>query len=124
MERTTFERYAAMLDEIDRLIHEDTTVCDVVRGSSAEPPYCEHQIKVRGVDAERVNWIRERLEHLRGDVAVVETAIALADSKTAEILTLHYREGLTWDQVALVVGGYKNGDGPRRLAERYIDGYW
>lgn len=122
MDRTLFERYKASADELDRLVRQDVSVCDVVRGSSPESPYTSHPIKVRGIDLETANWIRERIERLKGEMAVVESAISLAPERTRDVLTLHYVEGLNWAQVQMVLG-YSTPDAPRKAAHRYIEEY-
>ena len=118
--RQLFEDYVYMRREIDRLLAEDTTATDVVRGSSVEAPYTEHPIKVRGIDTQYAKWIEERVETLRGKCAEVEAAIALApNSKMRLILMYRYQDGLDWDEVGRRMG--KSGDTCRKEVNQYLN---
>lgn len=122
--RNLFEDYLFMRAEIDRLLSEDTTASDVVRGSSPESPYTAHTIRVRGIDTQYANWIAERVETLRAQCAEVEAATALAPNSMIRLILIYrYHEGITdWDEVGARLPIPKTGEACRKLAHRYIDG--
>lgn len=122
--RQQFDDYIYMRQEIERLLQEDTTATDVVRGSSVEAPYTSHPIKVHGIDTQYARWIAERVETLRGQCAEVEAAIALAPNSLIRlILTYKYVDGLSWDEVGQRLPRAKSGDACRKMAATYIDGH-
>lgn len=96
------ERYLVYRDELRKAQHlmEDTCeVVDTVRGSSPEPPYVQHTITVRGVDAARRERNMKRIDRLLGRCAEVEAEIALAPASVSGLLKAKYILGLQWDQV-------------------------
>lgn len=115
-----FEDYVYMQREINRLLSEDTTATDVVRGSSVEAPYTSHSIKVRGIDTQYANWISERVEALRGKCAEVEAAIALAPNSRIRLILMHrFQDGMGWDEVGRLMA--KSGDACRKEANQYLN---
>lgn len=123
-DRQYFEDYLYMRQEIDRLLSEDTTATDVVRGSSPEAPYTAHSIKVRGVDTQYAKWIDERVESLRVKCAEVEVAIANAPNSLVRLILMYrYMDGiLNWQDLAEKLGNRKTAEACRKIHQRYFDG--
>lgn len=122
--RSLFEEYRRKCEQIAQLNADSCLICDVVRGSSAEPPYSTHAIRVAGVDRDRREYNRLRVERLKAECAYVEAAAALAPSQVRAALTLHYLDGLTWEQAAERMQAdfpQATTDGIRMSAYRYLD---
>lgn len=119
-----FDDYVYMRREIKRLMAENTTISDVVRGSSAEAPYTQHTIRISGVDRQYATWIAERVESLTDMCARVEKAVSSAPNSLIRlILTYRYLDGIeNWKQVGEMLPVPRSGDACRKLAHRYIDG--
>ena len=99
-----FERYRQNLEHIERLQDDNCIVSDSVRGSSSELPYSTHTFRVAGVDRSRAEYNAAKLEILRGEVAGVDAALALAPDRVKAALMLRYLDELpTWEAVAGVM---------------------
>lgn len=119
-----FEAYVANVREIKllrRKIYQMGELYDTVRGSSAECPYTEHTITVRGRNAEKERRIRERMDELTQAIQAVEDAIDRApNSRIRTVLMLRYQEGMRWQDVADVLGGSATKDGVRKIVNRFF----
>lgn len=121
--KTMFNEYIYMKAEIKRLLSEDTTATDVVRGSSVEAPYTQHTIRVSGIDSQYARWIRERIETLQDRCATVEKVIANAPNSLIRLILIYrYQDGMDWEQVGKRLPKQRSGDACRKVAERYLDG--
>lgn len=85
------------------------TVRDSVKGSSLEPPYCIHTIKIEGVNVKEVIKSKKRLgrklKALQDELAGLEKQLeAVDDFETKEILRMIYIFGLTQEETAKELG--------------------
>lgn len=99
---------------------------DAVRGSSSEWPYTFHTMTVSGQDAAKVRRILAEMADDRELCRRVEEALSKAPNREVrDILTLHYIEGLKWEEVAdLRMGDKQNTSGSealRKRAQRFLD---
>ena len=99
-------------EQIDNLDYNITT--DTVKGSDTEYPYISRNIKITGVDiqdyerkAKRLKRkLSRRVEELLDLLEEINEYIeSIDDSLIRQIIILRYINGLTWDQVAVHIGG-------------------
>lgn len=96
-----FESYTYNLMEIDRCLKDSCQTSDIVRGSSSEPPFCEHTIHIAGVDRTRAERNTKYISRLNSRINCVDMALQNATPKIKKALTLYYLDGLLeWDEVA------------------------
>lgn len=123
--RKLFHDYRAMRAEIEHLRSIDPTVSDLVKGSSSEAPYTQHSVRIRGIDRQYANWIKERIESLSALCAEVEAATALAPASIRLILMLRFHQGLDWEDIADQIPTNGRGERPdgasvKKRVERYL----
>lgn len=108
---------------------EPDTVVDSVRGSSRYFPYIERNFKIEGIDYDDYNrkarrlerQLKRRLEELMDLVEETNSFIEnIDDSLIRQIIALRYINGLTWDQVAVHIGGNNTAESVRKAAERFL----
>lgn len=120
-------REARRMAEIDKQRLEGAKqMTDTVRGSSTEWPYTQHPVTVTGRNAGEERAILARIAENKALCARVEEAIWRApNEKIRCILTLHYVEGFSWENVAEIWAGddvnAPGGTGVRKIAQRYLD---
>lgn len=106
-----------------------TVVTDKVRGSSSHFPYVQRSFTVEGIDYEEYNSKAKRLQgklnkrknelmNLAGETN--EFIEKIDDSLVRQIISLRYVSGLTWEQVAVNIGGNNTADSVRKVAERFL----
>lgn len=121
MLRKMFEEYTANINAIQALKADPCLVSDVVRGSSTEPPYGEHSIRVTGVDRLRKARNQKMITELEHSVGVVDALIDnLQPGRLKTTLSLKYRDGLSWEDVGAALG--MDGDACRKQAVRWFNG--
>lgn len=90
-------------------------VADTVQTSSPDWPYTEHTLRIRGwlpggmVDKDQIKQLEDLLEDRKrrcvAELVALEGYISsITDSKTRQLLSLRYVEGLTLQEVAQEVG--------------------
>ena len=107
----SLQREAQLLQEELRRLPQTK---DSVKGSMAEHPYIEHTVIVSGVDeqqAERLcRQLQRKLNRIQEEVEAMEQWLdEVDDAEMRTILRLRYRNGVSWQGVALQMG--KTGDG-------------
>ena len=118
--RKLFEDYRFMQMEIARLKRDDCMAFDMVLGSHPESPFTKHQIRLSGVDKQRAQANKERIETLEAMCADVEAAIVLApNSQIRMVLELRYRDGLSWVDVGAQMD--MSDDSCRKIAHKYLE---
>lgn len=110
--KTSFKKIKYLKKEIDILERKrirQETVLDSVTGSSPEPPYCAHMIKIEGVDVSGYlnanNLLEKKLKALQDELKMLEEKLEVVDDfETKEILRMIYIFGLTQEEVAKELG--------------------
>lgn len=117
-------------EQIDNLDYNITT--DTVKGSDTEYPYISRNIKITGVDiqdyerkAKRLKRkLSRRVEELLDLLEEINEYIeSIDDSLIRQIIILRYIKGLTWDQVAVHIGGGNTADSVRMALNRFLERY-
>lgn len=117
-------------EQIDNLDYNITT--DTVKGSDTEYPYISRNIKITGVDiqdyerkAKRLKRkLSRRVEELLDLLEEINEYIeSIDDSLIRQIIILRYINGLTWDQVAVHIGGGNTADSVRMASNRFLERY-
>ncbi|GMQ56773.1 hypothetical protein AN1V17_11670 [Vallitalea sediminicola] len=104
-------------------------VADTVRASSKSFPYIQHTVRISGVDARKIDKISrvkdilsKRKAKLYHDMEEVEKFIStIEDSIIRQIITLRFIKGWSWNNVAMTIYGYPNGDTARKKITRYFN---
>jgi DNA-directed RNA polymerase specialized sigma subunit len=95
--------------QMDNITVKTNMVSDTVTGSSPFFPFCEHTIKITGIDIEgyerKVNRIRKeqqkRIDELLNKVKEIKDFISQEpDSEMRAILECRYVDCLTWGEIA------------------------
>lgn len=134
MNKEQLKQLRYLKNEIDILKEQITNLdytiaTDSVRGSDNEFPYTERSFTITGIDYEDYNRKMRRLQrklNRRIDelVDLVEETCEyidnIDDSLIRQIITLRYVNGLSWNQVAMSIGGNNTVDSVRKVAERYL----
>ncbi|MDI3310944.1 MAG: hypothetical protein QJR05_05885 [Thermoanaerobacterium sp.] len=117
------------IDKTKRAI--DTyTATDVVKGSDSEWPYIRRTFRIEGVvipDYERrvkhlQKKLQSRLDELIKKREEIEDFISkIPDSLIRQIITLRYKNGLTWNQIATHIGGNNTADSVRMMHNRFFN---
>lgn len=109
MEKKQFERYPFLCRQIDKL---SRPVMDTVLGSSPEPPYGLHTIRVTGAaDSEKLRRYKEEKKE-------IDTWIASFPEEDQELLKAVAKYGTRWDVVRREIGTWKSPDAVRKRYER------
>ena len=109
MEKKQFERYPFLCRQIDKL---SRPVMDTVLGSSPEPPYGLHTIRVTGAaDGEKLRKYKEEKEE-------IDTWISSSREEDQELLRAVAKYGTRWDVVRREIGTWKSPDAVRKRYER------
>ncbi len=96
------------------------TVCDTVTGSRASIPYDQHVISIEGRDEKRARYLEKRIAALERKRDDLERWIDdVEDSEIRQILTLRFRDGLSWQKVAFEIGKHDESY-PRKKIEKFI----
>ena len=107
-----------------------TITTDSVKGSDSEFPYTERTFTITGIDYEEYNHrvrrlqrkLNKRVEELLDLVEEMNEYIEnIDDSLVRQIITLRYINGLTWNQVALSIGGDNTADSVRMIHDRFLN---
>lgn len=98
---------------------------DTVRGSDNEFPYTAHMISVSGVTPTQNNGrLLQRLRKLQRQKEDIECFVdGIEDSIIRRIFEYRHLEGsyrLSWQQVAVKIGGGNTADGVRMVHDRYL----
>lgn len=119
LNRQRFEDYYFDRLALDRLKADDCVVSDTVSGSSDEPPYAKHSIRVVGIDHARRERNAKAIRELERRCTEVEDAMAeVTQGKLRLLLTLKYQDGLSWREVGAAVG--KGADMCRKAVYDYF----
>jgi len=97
---------------------------DGVKGSMAEYPYIEHMVIVSGVDERQGDRLRRQLQRklnrIQEEVEAMEQWLdEVDDAEMRTILRLRYRNGLSWQGVALAMGETDESY-PRRKCKKFL----
>ena len=98
---------------------------DSVRGSMIEYPYIERRVVVSGVDELQGKRLRKqlqtKLEKIQEEIEAMELWLnEVDDAQMRMILRLRYRNGLSWQKVAVAMGHYDE-QYPRRKCKKFMD---
>lgn len=116
---SSFKHYRINQGIIERLELDPCTVSDTVTGSSVDPPYTRHTIKINGISERKKRRNERIIKELEARCAEVDEAIAtMEDRWLAQILLLRYVEGMDWDDVSKQV--YYNADYCRKKSDKYL----
>ncbi len=101
-------------------------VTDSVVGSSPHFPYTKHVMKIIGIDMEKIERMRGRIERkiekLTREVDRLNDYIeAIEDSEIRQIMILRYRMDCHWYTVAKEMGRAGDGSTERKKHDRYIN---
>lgn len=118
--RDSFSEYRYMKAAIERMKKADHTVSDVVRGSSAEAPYTEHSVRIRGTDQYLSLVTNAKIKQYTAECRDVEKIIAEAPVKMREMLTMRYINGATMKEVAQAFG-YSSPDSAFQRINRFFN---
>lgn len=109
MEKKQFERYPFLCRQIDKL---SRPVMDTVLGSSPEPPYGLHTIRVTGVaNSENLGKYKEEKEE-------IDTWIASFPEEDQELLKAVAKYGTRWNVIRREIGSWKSAEAVRKRYER------
>ena len=109
MEKNQFERYLFLVRQIDKL---SRPVVDTVQGSSPEPPYGLHTIRVTGAaDSEKLRRYKEEKEE-------IDTWIASFPEEDQELLKAVAKYGTRWNVIRREIGSWKSAEAVRKRYER------
>lgn len=125
MEKRWLKDYVYNLGKIERAMVRRCGLrieTDVVKGSSAEPPYTAHAMRVTGVNAVEVDRLSREIAETAAKCRAVEAFVdAIEDDQTRDIIRARYIDGDSWEDInEMYTGGEKHRDTPRKTAERYI----
>ena len=117
-------RYRALRTRLERLgPGKVVQVCDTVRGSSKYFPYQERIFVISGVVSRRTVEHESLKKELDAEKTEIEDFIAkINDSLVRDILTLRFIGGLSWNEVAKVVGGGNTATNVRLIVRRFFCG--
>ena len=103
MTKELLEQYPDICKEIEDLERAASTpVSDVVSGSSADYPYTQHPVTIRGLPPEQY---RARIEELKRQKTEIEQFVfTLPNSKLRRIVKLRAFDGNSWKDVASKMG--------------------
>ena len=118
-------QYRSLKKEIDELAEQVRRIecTDVVRGSDAEFPYIQHNIKVNGADSAMIQYgeLKKQLADCREEYRKLNHFInSIQDSETRRIFRLRYMEGLSWQAIAMRIGEHDESY-PRRKHKKYLE---
>lgn len=120
LRRSSYEHYLINQHIIERLEMDPCTVSDTVTGSSVDPPYTRHTIKINGVSERKLRRNQRIIAELEVRCAEVDEDIAgMEDSRLAQILLMKYVEGLEWEEIAKEV--HYHPDNCRKDAVKYLN---
>lgn len=109
MDKKQFEKYSFLCRQIDKL---SLPVMDTVQGSSPEPPYGLHTIRVSGSqDSEKLRCYKEEKKE-------IDTWIASFPEEDQELLKAVAKYGTHWDIIRREIGSWKSPDAVRKRYER------
>ena len=130
------EQYAALqlevadLEKRERRILERAQrhVADTIKASSAEFPYLEHTITVKGYSEKSARSLsrvshtyRQQREKLAAELAEIEAWTAsLHDSRTRQLIRYRYIDGRSWASAAQRVYGHPCESTARSKVVRYF----
>lgn len=119
LRESSFRHYRLNQSIVERLELDPCTVSDTVTGSSVDPPYGKHTIKITGA-SERKRRRNERIiKELEARCAEVDEEIAtMSDRRMAKILLLRYVEGLEWEEIGRLVDLHP--DNCRKYSDKYL----
>lgn len=109
MEKNQFERYPFLVRQIDKL---SRPVMDTVQGSSPEPPYGMHTIRIFGSPD------NEKLQRYKEEKKVIDTWIASFAEEDQELLKAVAKYGTHWDIIRREIGSWKSAEAVRKRYER------
>lgn len=111
MDKKQFEKYSFLCRQIDKL---SRPVMDTVLGSSPEPPYGLHTIRVTGAaDSEKLRKYKEEKKE-------IDTWISSFPEEDQELLRAVAKYGTRWDVVRREIGSWKSADAVRKRFERFF----
>lgn len=106
-------------------------VTDSVKGSDPCFPYVEHTILISGVDIDgynrKVDRLKRKLQKRMDELIDIKVELneyisTIKDSELRQIFTLRYIDNLTWQQIAIKMGGDESCDGSteRKKHDRFL----
>lgn len=120
---SSFKHYRINQGIIERLELDPCTVSDTVTGSSVDPPYTRHTIKINGISAYRMQRNQRIIKELRGRCdEVVEAIATMDDRRLAQMLLMRFVEGENepeWEDIGPAVDLHP--DNCRKAVKRYLD---
>lgn len=108
---------------------EPEMVTDKVTGSSPYFPYTQRSFQLEGIDIEDYHRKSRRLQNklmkkknelLELQEEVNDFINNIDNSLLRQIITLKYMDGMSWQEVASIIGGNNTADSVRKMAERYL----
>ena len=120
---SSFHHYRINQRIVERLELDPCQVSDTVTGSSVDPPYTRHTIKIQGTSERRLRRNKRIIEELEGRCAEVDAAIAtMADGRLAKMLLLRFVDGaepMSWEEIGPLV--HRHPDVCRKEVKKYLD---
>lgn len=122
MTKELIEQYPDICVEIKELEKRmRSPVTDTVSGSSAEYPYNQHPVSLRGIPPE----LPAQLEALKNQKREIEQFVfGLKDSGQRCIVTLRALQGLSWAQVAARMGVHYTEEKAKKRYQRFIKNFF
>ena len=119
---SSFKHYRINQGIIERLELDPCTVSDTVTGSSVDPPYTRHTIKINGISERKKRRNERIIKELEARCAEVDADIAsMEDKRLAQMLLMRFVEGPTepeWEDISPHVG--LHADNCRKAVKKYL----
>ena len=108
--------------ELEKRIERERRVTDVVKGSQACYPFIGRKFTISGVDIQRANKLKAMKQRCcREREEILDYIDTIEDSLTRQIFRYRHIDGLSWQTIALRVGGGNTKDSVRKVHDRYLD---
>lgn len=122
MTKELMEQYPDICVEITELEKRmRSSVTDTVSGSSAEYPYNQHPVSIRGVPPE----FSKQLDILKKQKSEIEQFVfGLKDSGQRCLVTLRALQGLSWAQVAARMGVHYTEEKAKKRYQRFLKNFF
>lgn len=122
LRESSYRHYRVNQHIIERLEMDPCLVSDTVTGSSVDPPYTRHTIKINGISEYRLQRNQRIIKELRTRCDDVNNDITnMDDRRLAQILLMRFVQGDTepsWEEIGQIVGHHP--DSCRKWADRYL----
>lgn len=99
---------------------------DSVKGSMTEFPYIQQTIVIKGINEEKNGRLRrkmnQKLSDLQNEMERLEEFLdGVPDPEMRVILRLRYRNGLSWQRIAIEIGSAGDGSAERKKCSKFLD---